>query len=240
MHRVDREPAFVLHRRAFRETSLTVELLTATHGRVAGVARGARGPRSALRPLGQPFVPLEVSWVRRGEMATLTGAEPVGRTAVPTGRALWCALYANELLLKLLPRDVEESEVFIAYARLLPALADAAHQSQALRRFEMVLLDALGVAPELDVVGEARIAVDPDGWYRVDPVRGPEPVAGPASKGQDSSGPEQAVSGDLLRALAAGCELSPEQAAAARRLMRKLIEHQLDGRRLETPRLYRE
>ncbi|MBY6205587.1 DNA repair protein RecO [Halomonas denitrificans] len=240
MNRVDREPAFVLHRRPYRETSLTVELLTATHGRVAGVARGARGARSALRPLGQPFVPLEVSWVRRGEMATLTGAEPVGRTGVPTGRALWCALYANELLLKLLPRDVEESEVFIAYAHLLPALADASRQASALRRFELVLLNALGVAPELDVVGEARIAVEPDGWYRVDPVRGPEPVGGPAAGGRERAGREQVVSGDLLRALAAGRELSAEQAAAARRLMRELIEHQLDGRRLETPRLYRE
>ncbi len=240
MHRVDREPAFVLHRRAFRETSLTVDLLTATHGRIAGVARGARGPRSSLRPLGQPFVPLEVSWVRRGEMATLTGAEPVGRTRGPTGRALWCALYANELLLKLLPRDVEESEVFIAYARLLPALADPARQSQALRRFEMVLLDALGVAPELDVVGEARIAVEDDGWYHVDPVRGPEPVAGPDSRGQGRSDRGRAVPGHLLRALAAGRELGPEQAGPARRLMRTLIEHQLDGRKLETPRLYRE
>ena len=232
MSRVDREPAFVLHRRPFRETSLTVELLTATHGRLAGVARAARGPRSSLRPLNQPFFPLEVSWTRRGEMATLTAAEPVGRAASLTGRALWCGLYANELLLRLLPRDIDEPRLFLGYADLLPKLSEPSRQGPALRRFEMMLLTALGVAPELDVVGEARIAVDPDQHYRVDPERGPEPLT--AERGK------RGISGEVLRALAADRELSPEHARQARPLMRELIESQLDGRPLQTPRLYRE
>lgn len=222
----------MLHRRPFRETSLTVELLTATHGRIAGVARAARGPRSSLRSLGQPFLPLEVSWTRRGEMATLTGAEPVGRAARLAGRALWCGLYANELLLRLLPRDIEEPRLFMGYADLLPKLSEPSRQGPALRQFEMLLLTALGVAPELDVVGEARIAVDPDQHYRVDPGRGPRLL--PAEHR------DRGIPGDVLRALAADRELSPEQARQARTLMRELIESQLDGRPLQTPRLYRE
>jgi DNA repair protein RecO (recombination protein O) len=227
--RVDREPAFVLHRRPYRETSLIVELLTARFGRIAGVARGARGPRSTLRSFGEPFRPLEAGWTRRGEMATLIAAEPIGQSITLTGRALWCGLYANELTLRLLPRDLEEPEVFLAYAELLPRLREAERQGAALRRFEWTLLSALGVAPEIDVVGEARIAVDPETAYRIDPDRGPEPARG-----------RDAVSGHALRALAAGRELSPADAVALRRPMRELIERQLDGRPLQTPKLYRE
>ncbi|NKI34407.1 DNA repair protein RecO [Wenzhouxiangella sp. XN79A] len=229
MSRVDREPVFVLHRRPFRETSLIVELLTARHGRIVGVARGARGPRSSLRAFGEPFRPLEAGWTRRGEMATLTGAEPIGQAVVLSGRALWCGLYANELLLRLLPRDVEEPELFLAYADLLPGLREAERQGPALRRFEWSLLSVLGVAPEIDVVGQARIAVDPDAGYRIDPDRGPEPARG-----------RTAIPGHALRALAAGRTLTAADASALRRPMRELIERQLDGRPLQTPKLYRE
>ena len=37
------EPAFVLHARPWRETSLLVEVLSAEHGRVGLVARGVLG-----------------------------------------------------------------------------------------------------------------------------------------------------------------------------------------------------
>ena len=56
------EPAFVLHARAWRETSLLVEVLSAEHGRIGLVARGVQGPkrhvlRAALQPL-QSITPL--------------------------------------------------------------------------------------------------------------------------------------------------------------------------------------
>lgn len=229
MIKVDGEPAFVLHRRAFRETSLTVELLSASHGRVAGVARGARASRSSLRAFGQPFTPLEVSWVRRGEMATLTGAEPLGTAPRLTGRALWCALYANELVLRLMPRDDAEPEIFSAYSTLLPSLQEPSRQADALRTFELDLLTGLGVSPDLAIDTETGEPVVAEGWYRVDPVRGPEPER--IGRG---------VPGRVLLALSNREPQRPDDAAPARRVMRQLIDHQLDGRPLETPRLFRE
>src|SRR5690606_27132243 len=41
--RFEDEPAYVLEARPYRETSLLLELLTASHGRLAVVARGVRG-----------------------------------------------------------------------------------------------------------------------------------------------------------------------------------------------------
>ena len=49
--RHDDEPAFVLHTYPYRETSLIVEALTPSLGRVAMVARGAKRPRSEMRGL---------------------------------------------------------------------------------------------------------------------------------------------------------------------------------------------
>ncbi|MGN6513568.1 MAG: recombination protein O N-terminal domain-containing protein, partial [Lysobacteraceae bacterium] len=50
------EPAFVLHARPWRETSLLVEVLSEAHGRLGLVARGVQAPkrhvlRAALQPL---------------------------------------------------------------------------------------------------------------------------------------------------------------------------------------------
>lgn len=238
MSRVDREPAFVLHRRAWRDTSLILELFTAVHGRIAAIARAARNPRSAFFGLAEPFRLLEAGWVRRGEMATLTVLEPAGPGSSSggrlSGRALWCGLYANELLLKLTPRDDPEPEIFDAYRALLPDLADENRQAAALRRFELALLRALGVAPELGRCAATGEPVRAGRRYRVDPVVGPLPV------GEHQSG----IDGALLLALAHGevphPDQGPEQAAAALALMRKLIEYQLDGRKLSTPALFRE
>ncbi len=93
---------------------------------------------------------------------------------------MWCGLYANELALRLLPRDLEEPEVFLAYAELLPRLREAERQGAALRRFEWTLLSALGVAPEIDVVGETRIFayVDPETAYLASTlIEGTEPAS---------------------------------------------------------------
>ncbi len=56
--RVALQPAFVLHRRPYRNTSLLLEVFSRDHGRVGLVARGVRTPRSRLKGLLQPFMPL--------------------------------------------------------------------------------------------------------------------------------------------------------------------------------------
>lgn len=234
MTRIDRQPGLVLHRRPFRETSLLIEMFTADHGRVGLVARGARAARSPLRGLAEPFHLVHVSWTRRGELGTLTGLEPFERTdALPAlaGRAVWCGLYANELILKLVPRDDPEPNLFAHYRALLAGIADPAHQADALRAFELALLSALGVAPDLGREAESGATVAADRHYRVDPVAGPLPVA---------AGDSGAVSGRVLAALADGTSLHGADAVAARRVTRMLLDHQLDGRVLHTPRLLRE
>ena len=111
--RVDSQPAYVIHARPYRETSLLIEALTLDHGRVGLVARGAARPKSALRALLQPFVPLHLSWQGNGELKTLRSAEPAGMVRRPDGRAALSGLYLNE-------RTLERTEGF---APLVAALS---------------------------------------------------------------------------------------------------------------------
>ena len=148
--RVLLEHGFVLHQRAYRNTSQLLECETAEHGRVGLVARGSRRAASGQRALLQPFVPLRLSWLKRGELGRLTQVEAAAASCDLAGQSLLAGYYANELLLRLTARDDPNPKVFSCYSRCLAALADGAHVARTMRIFEMSLLDALGYGLELD------------------------------------------------------------------------------------------
>jgi len=114
--RVSLAPAYVLHQRDWRETSRMVELFSRDYGRMGAVARGARRAQSPWRAILQPFQPLLLSWMGSGDLVTLTGAEAAGETELRFGPALMSAYYMNELLLRLLPRQDAQPELFSQYA----------------------------------------------------------------------------------------------------------------------------
>ena len=103
--RIEGEPAYVLHARAWRETSLLVEVLAAEHGRMGLVVRGVRGPkRHVLRAALQPLQHIRVDAVQRGELAQLRAAEALDAAPVLAGEAAMAGFYLNELVLRLAPR----------------------------------------------------------------------------------------------------------------------------------------
>jgi DNA repair protein RecO (recombination protein O) len=144
------ERAFVLHQRPFRDSSQLLECMTVGHGRVGLVARGSRRPGNRQRALLQPFVPLKVSWVRRGELGRLTQVEAEGSSYSLAGQRLLAGFYASELLLRLTARGDPNVEVFSCYSRCLAQLAAGASLARTLRLFELELLGALGYGLELD------------------------------------------------------------------------------------------
>ena len=163
--RQEDEPAFVLHTYPYRETSIIVEALTATRGRVALVARGARRPRSDLRGVLQSFQPLTLSWTGAGELKTLARADWRGGLPLVTGSALLCGFYLNELLLKLVPREDAHPRLFENYETALRELASGAEQAPVLRRFELRLLAELGYAMSLTHEADTGRPIDPDARY---------------------------------------------------------------------------
>lgn len=156
--------AYVLHRYDWSESSLILDLFTREQGRVAVAAKGAKRPYSQLRAVLLPFQRLTVTLGRppksddadpqASDILNLRGAEWAGGPAMLGGAALFSGFYLNELLMKLLARSDPHAELFDAYAATLPSLAadDDATVQAALRAFELKLLSATGVLPDLSRV----------------------------------------------------------------------------------------
>lgn len=224
------DPAYVLHRRPYRNTSALAELFTQGSGRIGVVVRGARAPKSRWRGLLEPFVPLRVAWRGRGELYTLTQAEEANRPASLPPMRLASALYVNELVMRLTERNEPLPGLFASYCRVLHALTQVEDAEPPLRLFEHDLLDDLGLSLPLehDSTGAPIVA---DASYRYDPEAGPVRTSG-VTEGE-------LVSGYSLLAFAARDLAEPRTRREAKRVTRLAIERQLNGRPLHSRSLYR-
>lgn len=159
------EPAFVLTTWPWRETSLIVSLFTRRHGRITAVARGAKRPAGRFRGLIDPFLPLLVSFSGRTEVKTLTGARWMGGLLPITGEGLLTAFYLNELVFRLSPPEVAQTELFDAYTRTLTMLARGNFEDTecAMREFEVDLLRLCGWGQQLTDESEGFIGLVRDG-----------------------------------------------------------------------------
>lgn len=224
--RVELEPAYLLSSRAYRDSSLLLEVFSRARGRVGLVARSARGGNSRWRGALQSFTPLLLSWSEAGELGTLSGAEAAGPALALQGERVFHGWYLNELLLRLLPRHDAHASLFERYALALAQLAgEAALAEEALRIFEKHLLAELGYGLLLPD------ELEPAQRYRYDAELGPLPAVA-----DDAS----AYAGASLIGLRD--EHLPDAPARrdALRLLRAAIAPHLGGKPLQTPRLLRE
>ena len=148
--RSSEEPAFVLHRYDWSESSLILEVFTRHHGRIALMAKGVKRPTSQFRPVLLPLQPLQLSWGGDAEVRTLRAAQWQGGHVMPTGEALLSGSYLNELLMRLLARDDPHASLYDHYALAVQLLAERADAQQlVLRAFELLLLRDIGLLPDL-------------------------------------------------------------------------------------------
>ena len=235
MLRVQLEPAYILHARSFRETSLLLEAFTRDHGRVGIVARGARGKRSRWKNLLQPFRPLLLSWNQRGELGTLTAADQVGSPPPAQGQALFCGLYANELLMRAMRRSDAHPELFEAYRNLLGELSAQLHPEPVLRVFEKQLLDALGFGLLLESDANSGAPVEADAWYVYLPEQGL--VRTNPGDGDEKEPNPRLVSGAALLALQ-DHRVENSHMAELKRLMRQVLRHHLGDKPMVSQSLF--
>ena len=172
--RISDEPAFVLHRYDWSESSLILEVFTRRHGRIALVAKGAKRPSSSFRPILLPLQPLRVSFGGEAEIRTLKGAEWVGGQVMPTGDALLSGYYLNELLIRLLARDDPHPGLFDAYVSAVQVLASEHGEAlqPALRAFELILLREIGLLPLLNLQTPTLARLERHGLYSLVPEGG--------------------------------------------------------------------
>ena len=231
--RVNLQPAFVIHRRPYRDSSSLLDVFTAEYGRINLVARGSRrqSRKGSSAAVLQPFTPLLVSFSGGLDLKTLTAVEPARRMPALHGDRLFSGLYMNELLVRLLHRNDAHPRLFASYSEAVEVLGGLTLVDSVLRRFELALLEELGYRLDLEVDRASGQRIQQSAWYRFEPGLGL--VA--CDKGGDGAG--LAVSGGDLLAMAAG-EFGGTVRTAAKRLLREALAVHLGGEPLRSRELF--
>ncbi|MBN7771419.1 DNA repair protein RecO [Marinobacter daepoensis] len=231
---VQQEPAYVVHRRPWRETALLVDLFTLNHGRMSVVARGANSARSPLKAQLQPFQPLLVDWTGKSDLKTLVQLEVRNASAVRHPRALYSGFYINELVQRVLPVSDPSPALFASYIETLKALANLPSQGDVepvLRRFERAFASALGYDFAWDETTDTRVPVEAGCVYGYDPVQGIVSSSSPDV-------PLRHLPGEALLALGEGNYSGDAPRKTAKRVMRVLVDYLMQGKPLHSRTLF--
>lgn len=232
-NRVQLQPAFLVHRKPYRDSSLLLELFTEDYGRIGLIAKGARSARSKLKGILQPYHLLLVSWSGRGELHTLTAAETQGTPLFLKGDALVSGFYLNELIMRLLARSDPHPTIFISYLKAITELANGNSIDWALRIFERDLLQDLGYGLLLSHEGDNGEEIEANSRYSYHHESGLRKLT---NINQERSG----YQGAALLALANGECNEPELRKECKRLMRDALSRYLGARPLASRELFRQ
>lgn len=226
------EPGYVLHQRAYRNTSLIIDCLTPRHGRQSLIANGARRPGNRQLSLLQPFQTLRFSWIRRGELGKLIHVEADAAASALTGQSLLAGFYLNELLMRLVPRGDQNDALFSCYSNCLDQLVTSAQAARAVRIFEYELIDALGYG--LDLTHDFRTGepLSPDKYYWFEHEGGVTAANG-------TSGMESFSGKDLISLREHALD-DTRSLAVAKQLLGTILQQHLGSRPLKTREVMRE
>ncbi len=229
--RVLLQPAFVLHARPFRETSLLVDLLTRDFGRLGAIARGARSQQSRYRGHLRSFVPILISWSGKSELVSLNQLEPSGAPILLEKNSLLAGLYINELIVRLLHQHDAHPDIFDDYYVSLMALQQNQEIEPVLRRFEKNLLVALGFGFSWTQTADTLNPIVTTQWYAF------HPDLGFCEKLQNYNH-QTVFSGAHLLGIAQNEYSSPEVLRAAKQIMRMVMQVRLGNKVIKSRELF--
>lgn len=225
------EPCFVLHLRPYRDTSALVEFFSLVHGRFTAVVKGLRGnnkSRHKYRAALQPFNLVLVSWQGRNELKTVVDVQ-FQHTYPLLGRSLFCGIYINELLERLLHRQDPLPEIFHLYEECLQNLQRCDSEELILRRFEFSLLEQLGYGLNFSRTADnSEVVAGKDYYYQLE--RGLLPVI-------DRRVDDEHYAGAQLIELAEE-HYSAASLRVAKRLTRRSLRHLLGVEPLRSRELF--
>ena len=235
-NRVSLQPAYVLHRRPFQNSSLLIDFFTLDYGRVRAIAKGARSGKSRYRSLLQLFTPILISLSGRGEVKTVTGVESQLSPISLQGDRLFSGLYINELLVRLLHNQEEHADLYKAYQTSLLAMQAREPVERVLRQFELNLLADLGYGLNLQSDCVTHLPIEPGMQYYFRPDIGFSVATETLDAHQEEN--EAQIPGEHILALLA-LELDDVQAAkTAKRILRKALAEHLGEKPLASRALF--
>jgi len=231
--KVELNPAFILHRRPYRETSLLLDVFSCNFGRVGLLAKGARQKKNNKAEILQPYQPLQLAWSGKGELMTLTLAEADKPAYVLKDKKLMAAFYLNEIIIRMLHQHEAHPDLFRIYDKTLNLLAmETSDEQTVIRIFEKRFLEAIGYGLVLDhdVTTGERIKPDHHYYYQAD--------RGPAMDVPDNSDHIR-LSGSTLIAIDEEKFGSTQILQEAKFLMRFILQKHLGNKPLASRKLYK-
>ena len=144
--------AIVLGTMDYREADRLVTFFCQEHGKLRGVARGAKRSRQRFGGALELFARLQLQVGFKEGLVQIRGADIV--TVYPRIRSdlslIGCAAYACELVDRLLPEGVANPRLFRLLAAFLERLDQPPYSGADRRFFEINLMNILGYRPALE------------------------------------------------------------------------------------------
>lgn len=229
--------AYILHRIPYRETSYLVDIFTLEQGKLRGIAKGVRGSKTDRKSLLQAFQLLEVSISGRNDLKNIGRIEAKQKSFTFPERNMFCAMYLNELVNRVLPESLPAEDVFAHYQSSLQQLStlnmkDPSALAQIeclLREFEMNLLTNLGYMPDLSQCHSSGQEVEKEGQYEYHHELGLQHVA---IRSQAS-----VFSGEDLIAIA-NLQWTPTSLKTAKQIMRLALKPLVGDKPLKSRELF--
>ncbi|MFV2032508.1 MAG: DNA repair protein RecO [Gammaproteobacteria bacterium] len=224
--RVTDQPAYLLHRRDWKNTSIILDILTLDFGRISVLAKAGRKSRS--KSLYQPFCRLSLSWTGRSELKTLVGID--GSEIRIDEQHYLPLLYINELLCAYLPWQEAMPDLFQLYDELLGRF-DLCPDERHLREFERSAMTLLGYMPNTAIDSRSGKPIEAGGHYQF-----------LATEGFALVGEAEAniVSGRTIIAWNQRQYDNKQVSSMAKIVMRSIIDFNLHGKRLKSRDIYQQ
>lgn len=224
--RITDQPAFILHRRDWQNSSLILDLFTLDHGRVGVLAKGGKASKSSA--LFQPFSQLMISWSGRSELKTLVSID--GLPASIDEKQYLPLLYINELISAFLPGQEADPGLFELYKKLLNNI-DNNFGEQQLREFEHSMMGMLGYLPDTGLNAKSGDSIADDRFYQFIASSGFVPCG---EKDQN------AIPGQTIIAWNRKQYQNKQVLQLAKSVMRCIIDFNLHGKKLKSRDIYQQ
>lgn len=167
---VEKDRAYFLHAKPYRDSSLLAHLLTQQHGKVSFIVSGAKSAgrgkaaKNAKTALLQPCRPLVLSYQLKNGLSKIIDAELHSNQPLPNIRYFMHYQYVHELLLKLLPEQLPDENLFTVYTHFLDLLCQG-NSHFALRLMELGLIDFFDGISGIYADEQLRTHVDTSAQY---------------------------------------------------------------------------
>ena len=145
-------PAIVIKKTKLGEADRILTLYTPGLGKIQGVAKAVRKPKSKLSGHLEMLTYSQVTLARGRNIDTIIGGQTLNAFLSLKNDLdlLSQALYLGEMVNQFTPREIEDPQLFDLLLKTLEELPRAADKKLLLRHFELHLLRQVGYRPELE------------------------------------------------------------------------------------------